>query len=160
MSLRSNLFKRWDWNSRTQQTESNQEALSESGGHPIPVFPGYGTNSARNNGADLEPIPITPVRAQNWPGMQVQLCNGWDKTNYGKKMEYDDYLRMLTDSSTKARSYLLPTSGLGPSAVNPGPAPGNVQSMIQTTSGSQPNTPGGPGFIASGVNLSGRGYYG
>lgn len=130
-------------------------------GHTVPQFYGYGVNPARNNGADIEPIPITPVRGQNWPEMQIQLKNGVGTLSFGKKLAYDDYLRLLTDSASKQRHYLLPhPSGLGPAAGKPGPAPGNVQSMINTTSGAQPSTPGGPGFLASGVNLSGRNYYG
>jgi hypothetical protein len=127
------------------------------GGHEIPVFAGYIPNPARNNGADIEPIPITPVRKQNWPEMQIQLNQGWQSTNYGKKMSYDTYLRLLTDSANKGRNYLLPSRG---GNLHRSAAPGNVQSMVDTTAGSQPTTPGGPGFIASGVDLSGRNFYG
>lgn len=128
-------------------------------GRQIPIFVGYGVNPARNNGADIEPIPITPVRGQNWPEMQIQLNNGWSKTNYGKRISYDQYLRLLTDSSTKSRRYLIPSRS-GNVQFGGGPAPANVQSMVNTTSGAQPNSPGGPGFIASGVDLSGRRSYG
>lgn len=125
-------------------------------GHTIPQFVGYGVNPARNNGADLEPIPITPVRKQNWPEMQVQLLNGWQLTNMGKRITYDDYLRMLSKSEPN-KQYLIPSKS---GNVRTGPAPANVQSMIDTTSGSQPNSPGGPGFMAADLNLSGRRYYG
>jgi hypothetical protein len=132
-------------------------------GHAVPAgtvaVPFYGTNPARNNGADLEPIPVTPVRGQNWPGMQIQLKNGWGSLSFGRKLTYDDYLRMQTDSATKARSYLIP-SRAGYVQKGAGPAPANVASMIATTSGAQPNSPGGPGFLAAGVDLSGRQYYG
>jgi hypothetical protein len=130
-------------------------------GHLNYVFPGYGVNPARNNGADIEPIPITPVRKQNWPEMQIQLKNGWGALSFGRKLSYDDYLRLLTDSATKNRSYLIPQpSSTGRTPVKGGPAPGNVNSMIAMTSGNQPSTPGGPGFVAGNVNLSGRTYYG
>jgi hypothetical protein len=134
-------------------------------GHSVPVgtvaTAFYGVNPARNNGADIEPIPITPVRSQNWPGMQIQLRQGWELTNYGRIMSYDTYLRLLTDSATKGRNFLIPSpSSLGNSQVAGGPAPGNVDQMIQQSAGSQPSTPGGPGFLASGVNLSGRNFYG
>jgi hypothetical protein len=134
-------------------------------GHPIPVgtvaTPFYQVNPARWNGADREPIPITPVRGQNWPEMQIQLRNGWGTTSFGKKLSYDSYLRMLTDSATKNRKYLIPNpSGLGPHAQRPGPAPANVQSLINNSSGAQPDAPGGPGFLAGNVNLTGRTYYG
>lgn len=125
-------------------------------GHGIPVFNGYGVNPARNNGADLEPIPVTPVRKQNWPEMQVQLRNGWESTNMGKRITYDDYLRLLSKSEPD-KTYLIPS---GSGNIRTGPAPSNVQSMIQTTSGSQPKSPGGPGFLAGDVSLAGRRYYG
>jgi hypothetical protein len=132
-------------------------------GHTIPVgtvaTPFYGVNPARNNGADLEPIPITPVRGQNWPEMQIQLRNGWELTSMGKKLAYDDYLRLMTDSATKSRSYLIPSRS-GYVQRGAGPAPSNVTQMINQTSGAQPQSPGGPGFLAADVNLSGRTYYG
>jgi hypothetical protein len=134
---------------------------SDNTGHELYVFKGYGVNEARYNGADVEPIPITPVHGQNWPGMQLQLKNGWGALSFGRKLSYDDYLRLLTDSATKNRNYLIPhPAGIGPAAVNPGPAPGNVNAMIAASSGAQPSTPGGPGFVAANVNLSRRGYYG
>ncbi len=169
------IFKNWTRGNGAQYHETGSDAPesswsseytgSEYAGsragntNKLAVFLGYGVNPARNNGEDIEPIPITPVRYQNWPEMQIQLCNGWDKTNYGKKMSYDDYLRMLTASSEKSRNFLLPSSGVG-HAANPGPAPSNVQSMIDTTSGNQPQSPGGPGFMAGHVDLGGRRYYG
>lgn len=166
------LFQRWVrpgrgfYHETGSDAESSNDADYPDNHNPMTgrtnyIFPGYGVNSARINGADLEPVPITPVRGQNWPGMQVQLCNGWQKTNYGKKISYDGYLRLLTDSSTKQRHFLIPhPSGLGPKANTSGPAPSNVQQMIDVTAGAQPNAPGGPGFLAGDVNLGGRRYYG
>jgi hypothetical protein len=167
------IFRNWAKAAGKQYHESGSEAeyKGASGtdyddnnpqypGNTVAFFAGYGVNPARSNGEDLEPIPITPVRGQNWPGMQIQLRNGWETTCYGKKLAYDDYLRMLTDSSTKGRSYLIPRgSGIG-QANRAGPAPANVQSMIDTSSGAQPNSPGGPGFVASGVDLGKRRNYG
>jgi len=122
--------------------------------------PFYGVNGARNNGSDVEPVPITPVRAQNWPEMQIQLKNGWGSLSFGKKLSYDDYLRLMTDSATKNRTYLIPKpAGIGPSALRPGPAPSNVNQLIQNSAGQQPQSPGGPGMIASGVNFAGRREY-
>jgi hypothetical protein len=167
--------RRWNYNTNHETGSDAEYGGSWNGdytgaqycdaGHEVPVqtvaSAFYGVNAARNNGADIEPIPITPVRQQNWPGMQIQLRNGWGTTSFGRKLSYDNYLRLLTDSATKNRHYLLPNpSGLGPAAQRPGPAPGNVQSMIATTAGAQPQTPGGPGFLASGVDLTGRNYYG
>ena len=134
------------------------------GGHPVPVQtvarPFYGVNPARMNGSDIEPIPITPVRGQNWPEMQIQLRQGWELTNYGKKMTYDDYLRLLQEAhSNRAHAGSGQFANAGPN-VRQGPSPYNVQSMIDTTSGAQPNSPGGPGFLANSVDLRGRSYYG
>lgn len=134
-------------------------------GHSVPVqtvgAPFYQVNPARWNGADIEPIPITPVRGQNWPGMQIQLKNGWGQTSFGHKLSYDDYLRLLTDSATKNRNYLIPNpSGLGPNAQRPGPAPSNVTQLISNSSGRQAPSPGGPGMLGGNVDLSGRTYFG
>lgn len=134
-------------------------------GHPVSTgnvaSSFYGVNPARYNGADIEPVPITPVRGQNWPEMQIQLRNGWGTLSFGRKLSYDDYLRLLTDSATKNRHYLIPKpAGIGPNALTPGPSPYNVQSYIAQTSGNQPQSPGGPGFLAHNVDLTGRNYYG
>lgn len=128
-------------------------------GHPLYVFPGYGVNPARNNGADVEPIPITPVRWQNWPEMQIQLLNGWMTTNWGKKISHDGYLKQLFSSEDRGRSYLAPGSrGMTGGNVNTGPSPLNVQSWIDAGPGAQPNNPGGPGQSVG--QVTNRGYYG
>jgi hypothetical protein len=128
-------------------------------GHELYVFPGYGVNQARNNAADLEPIPITPVKHQNWPEMQIQLSNGWALTNFGKKLSYDDYLRLLTSSNEMARSYLSPgTKGTALGNQRIGPSPLNVQANAQAGPGSQPSNPGGPGQLVG--SLGNRRYYG
>lgn len=121
------------------------------------IFPGYGVNQARNNGADLEPIPISPVRGQNWPEMQVQLNNGWQSTNYGKRLAYDDYLRLLSAENGRAGTRTLPGQG---QQVMRGPGPYQTQQMAMQTAGSQPQAPGGVGIIGAGVNLSGRTFFG
>ncbi|HEX4201192.1 MAG TPA: hypothetical protein VHY59_06715 [Chthoniobacterales bacterium] len=129
-------------------------------GHPLYVFPGYGVNQARNNGTDLEPIPITPVKHQNWPEMQVQLDNIVGRLNFGRKMGYDDYLRLLTSSNEKTRSYLTPgVKGGAPGGnVRIGPSPLNIQSTAQGGPGAQPSNPGGPGQLAG--SFTNGGFYG
>lgn len=128
-------------------------------GHALTVFTGYGVNQARNNGADLEPVPITPVKHQNWPEMQIQLSNGWALTNFGKKMSYDDYLRLLTSSNEKARNYLSPgTKGVAAGNQRIGPSPLNVAAWAQAGPGSQDSNPGGPGQTIGGVTNGG--FYG
>lgn len=124
-------------------------------GHPLYVFPGYGVNPARMNAADLEPIPITPVKWQNWPAMQIQLFNGWMTTNWGRKISYDDYLKQLASSEDRGRAFLTPNKGAN---VNIGPSPLNVATWQQSGPGAQPNNPGAPGQTIGGITNGG--YYG
>jgi len=125
-------------------------------GHPAYVFPGYGVNAARANGADLEPIPITPVRHLAWANTQIQLSNGWMRTNMGRLMTYQDYLAMLSSSATgPGHNFTLPGQG---QQVMRGPGALQVQSYIGRTAGSQPNTGSGVGTVAAGVDLSNRSY--
>lgn len=121
------------------------------------VFPGYPANPARNNGADLEPIPVSPVRGQNWPDMQIQLRNGWGTTNFGKKLTYDDYLRLLRAENGQAGTRTLPGQG---QQVMRGPGPQQTQAVAMAGAGSQPKTAGGVGVIGPGVDLSRRTFYG
>lgn len=131
-------------------------------GHPIVYWPGWEMNPARySDQTDIMPLPIQPQHGRAWQMLQPQLSNGWQDTNYGKRMAYDDYLRLLSSSN----------SGPG----NPPPLPGQGQqpmgspmpSRIQQQQMISINTPdlataqtGGTGMLAPGVNLSGRRYYG
>jgi hypothetical protein len=82
-------------------------------GHPATIWPGWQNNDARYSlQPDINPAPITPVHFQNWPGVQYQLSNGWQYTNYGQRMPYDDYLRMLY-SSTSSPGAPAPMRGQG-----------------------------------------------
>ncbi len=116
------------------------------------VFPGYGVNRARANGADIEPVPISPVHGQSWPGMQVQLLNGWGQTNFGRRMTYDDYLRLLRGEAGQAGVRQLPgrqqIQGPGASQVSSTWVPTNQQSSL------------GVGMVAANVDLSQRSFYG
>lgn len=112
---------------------------------PMGVFPGYGVNvTARLTGADLEPIPVRPVRHQNqeW---DVQLHNGYMKITT-LKVSGDHYLRLLSHKQPGQMYQPLP---LGMPKI--GPAPANVQSFYDRTAGAQPTNPGGPGFILPGL---------
>lgn len=81
-------------------------------GHPISIWPGWQNFDSRASvQTDIMPLPISPVHFQQWPGMQFQLSNGWQLTNYGEKASYDDYLRMLYSSTSSPRA--------------PGPMPGD-----------------------------------
>lgn len=87
-------------------------------GHPIVIWPGWQNNDARYSvQPDIIPIPISPVHFQQWPGMQYQLSNGWQFTNYGQRMSYDFYRRMLTSSTSNpnnVRPRVLPGEGTQP----------------------------------------------
>jgi hypothetical protein len=148
---------------RNRGYDSNApDSIAQDGGcpgHPLYVFPGYGVNQARNNGADLEPIPITPVKHQNWPEMQIQLNNGWMMLNWGKKLPYDTYLKLLASSEDRGRAYLAPgPRGVAAGNLKIGPSPLNVQTWQQSGPGAQPNNPGGPGQTVGAITNGG--YYG
>lgn len=128
-------------------------------GNPVVVWPNWITNQARNNGADIWPTPFVPRRHGNVAfaetGM-IQLNNGWSGTNFGKRMDYDNYLRLLTTSS----------AGPGKNEVLPGKQPVSYrqvsQDQLQTMQSAMANPPngGGTGVLAPNVDLSGRTYYG
>jgi len=111
------------------------------------VFPGYGVNPARANGADIEPLPINPVHGQSWPGMQVQLSNGWMRTCYGRRLSYDDYLRLLRAENGIAGVRTLPGQGLQ-RIQGPGPAQISTSFIVPSATVS-----GGVGQLADGVVL-------
>lgn len=91
-------------------------------GHPIVHWPGWVDNDARYSvQTDINPIPISPVHFQQWPGMQFQLSNGWQFTNYGQKASYDSYRRMLTSSLSNpnnVRPSVIPGEGRQPTGYN------------------------------------------
>jgi hypothetical protein len=120
------------------------------------VFPGYGVNPARLNGADREPVPISPVHGQSWPGMQVQLRNGWGITSFGRRLTYDDYLRMLTAATGNAPG--KPRSILPGQGAQHMQGPGAKQYMNSLPQAN--TTKGGVGLLAPGVDLGERRYYG
>jgi hypothetical protein len=89
--------------------------------------------------------------------MQIQLLNGWETTNYGKKMTYDDYLRLLSTKNSQG-----PVTQLPGGMPKIGPSPANVQNWFQSGPGNQPNMVSGPATVNSNVDVtsSTRGYYG
>jgi len=99
--------------------ELNSEWQGKSNGRPIVYWPGWVMNDARfSSQTDINPLPIVPVHFQNWPEMQYQLSNGWQYTNYGERMAYDDYLRMLYSSnSSPGAPAPLPGEGTQPQQV-------------------------------------------
>lgn len=119
-------------------------------GNPVIIWPGWVTNDARNNGADVNPIPIVPWRHGNAAATQVQLSNGWQNTSYGKRLSYDSYLRLLYASNSSDQKRFPGISNTPTSNVQP--------SSRQLASMNRPSTStqSGAGRIANGVDISGR----
>lgn len=128
-------------------------------GHPVTVWPGWVTNDARNNGADVNPIQVQPWHYGNFAATQTQLSNGLKDLSFGRRLAYDGYLRMLYSSAsmdTKHKRQILPT--IHPSAVVQ-PSQIQLAQMVTAAAPYSDNT-GGTGQIAPGVDLSRRTYYG
>lgn len=131
--------------------------------HPVIVWPGWRDNDARYSvQTDINPVPISPVHFQSWPGMQVQLLNGWELTNYGGiAVPYNHYLQKAGGGSgtyPKAPKP-LPGQGLQPQGNSP---PSQLQIQNALTAQSNQNGVGFTGALAPGVQeaLAGRRYYG
>jgi len=143
-----------------KQIPDNTDYLGKPVGNPVVKWPGWVDNDARYSvQTDINPMPIVPVHFQNWPDMQYQLSNGWQFTNYGQRMPYDDYLRLLYSSmSTPGAPAPMPGEGLQPQQKSMA-SQKQIQNAIVAAQGS-PASPGGTGIIAPGVNLSNRRFYG
>lgn len=94
---------------------------------------------------DIETAPTTFNRIGTRWG-DVQLSNGWQNTDYGRRTGY------------AAKGYLIAVLPSLPgqtrlSGSNPadfparGPAPSQWQFHVNSSAGSQPSYPGGPGYI-------------
>lgn len=137
--------------------ENGEYLNGRSVGHPITRWPGWVDNDARYSvQTDIIPIPVSPVHFQQWPGMQYQLSNGWQYTNYGQRAPYDTYRRMLYSSTSSPRAPApMPGEGLQPfqkSMVS--------QKTIQNTVlvNREPDNSGGAGVLNA--PLGRRTYYG
>jgi hypothetical protein len=142
----------------------NSEASGEGAGHPIVNWPGWVTNDARySSQPDIMPLPIAPVHFVSWPFRQIQLLNGWELTNFGKRQSYDYYLNQLQSSASNPMSNPKPSSLKGnrqqPTAYAP-PSQLQIQNGVFTPVGNQPQSGGGTGVLAPGVSLEGRRFYG
>lgn len=131
-------------------------------GNPVVIWPGWVTNDARNNGADINPLPIVPLHYGNWAAMSMQLKNGLELSTFGNKDSYNNYLkqnRLLYSSgsmNTKNQKQVEPTFH---PAGNVQPSGIQLAQMVTAGAPGQTNL-GGTGDIAAGVNLSARAYYG
>ena len=136
----------------------NSEYSTERRGHPAVIWPGWVDNDARYSvQTDINPIPIIPVRFQNWPGDQFQLSNGWQYTNYGQRMSSADYRGQLYSSSSgPGAPKPMPGEGLQPT-VNSFVSQKTLQNMFTNP---DPDNSNGAGMLNPGVNLGRRTYYG
>lgn len=94
---------------------------------------------------DMENAPTTFARiATRWA--DVQLSNGWQNTNYGKRFTFSNtgYLASVVPVEPGATRLSGRQQGDFPMR---GPAPSQWDFHVNNGPGSQPSYPGGPGFV-------------
>lgn len=96
---------------------------------------------------DLENTPTTFWRHQAVQGVSdVQLLNGWGTLNFGRRMEQPaaGYLAVV-NQPLPGQTRL---AGTNPADFPlRGPAPSQWDYHVASSAGSQPNYPGGPGYL-------------
>lgn len=105
--------------------------------------------------ADMENGPTTFARyATRWG--DVQLSNGVMRTNFGRRFVYQNtgYLAMVSPTVPGQTRLSGTTTGNYPSR---GPAPSQWQFHVDNGPGSQPDYPGGPGYVMGRVSHAGSG---
>lgn len=116
-------------------------------GQPIAAYPGKVPNPHIAYGQDdMVNAPVTFNRIGTRWG-DVQLNNGWQNTNYGKRLTYNaaGYL-FAVSQHVPGYSRLI---GRNPADFPArGPAPSQWAFHVATGPGMQPDTPGGPGQAA------------
>lgn len=122
---------------------------------PIGVYAGRVPNPHIQYGQDdMMNAPTTFARiATRWA--DVQLSNGWQNTNYGRRNGYqpEGYL-IATLPNTPGLTRL---SGSNPADFPArGPSPSQWDYHVMSTAGAQPNYPGGPGYIMGQVGRIGN----
>lgn len=121
---------------------------------PIGLYQGRAVNPHVLRGQiDLENAPTTFARyATRWA--DVQLSNGWQNTDYGKRTGYRGaayYIATLPTIPGQSR-----LSGGNPADFPlRGPAPSQWDYHVASTAGSQPNYPGGPGYVMGSLRHAG-----
>lgn len=118
------------------------------------AYQGRGVNPHVLRGqADLENAPTTFARyATRWADMQ--LSNGWQNTDYGKRTGYRGAAYMIAITpSIPGQTRLIGNN----SADFPlrGPAPSQWDYHVASSAGSQPFYPGGPGYVMGKVRFAG-----
>lgn len=131
-------------------------------GIPMEVFQGYvpagfhvtvpGASSYQG-----DPSPVTFARYNMSRGMHdVQLSNGWQFTNYGKRTVYasSGYLNVV-QPQIPGQSRLYGQNGPPQPFVPRGGAPSLWQQQVDRAQ-SMPKTPGGPGQILGALTYMGQ----
>jgi hypothetical protein len=145
----------------------HSESSMKNVGRPVVIWPGWVTFDARYSPqTDINPLPIEPYRHASWPMMQPQLSNGWQQTNYGRRMSYDNYLTSMSSSASGPNFPKgkppppLPGQGFQPQGYA---SPSDIQLANQISLAAPPPSTvlqGGTGVLGPGVDLSTRRYYG
>lgn len=148
--MRRNVAARISYGADSVGTEvfnaKNADDLSFPGGGGIPmqVYQGRIPNPNILYGQDdLTNAPVTFNRIGTRWG-DVQLSNGWDRTNYGKRLTYrsSGYLNVVQPQIPGQQRQSGQQAGDFPVR---GMAPAQWESHVSRTAGMQPNYPGGPG---------------
>lgn len=100
---------------------------------------------------DIETAPLTFNRIGTRWG-DVQLSNGWQNTNYGKRMVTPGAYYLVAVTPTIPGQTRL-SGGRFADFPARGPAPSQWQSYYDATAGMQPDSPGGPGQMMGPLNL-------
>ena len=113
---------------------------------PIGVYQGRVPNPHIAYGQeDLINAPTTFARIGTRWG-DVQLSNGWQNTNYGNRMGYRAAGYLIAVNPSIPGQQRLSGSRPGDFPMK-GPAPSQWDYHVMSSAGSQPNYPGGPGYI-------------
>lgn len=113
---------------------------------PIGVYIGRSPNPHVHYGEDdMMNAPTTFAHyATRWG--DVQLRNGWSTTNYGRRMNRPEAHQLIAVSPTIPGQTRLIGSNPADFPAR-GPAPSQWDYHVASTAGSQPNYPGGPGYM-------------
>lgn len=136
-------------------------------GIPVGTFPGYGNGLADPHGVvvalpgatsgRIDPSPVTFARYNMSRGMHdVQLNNGWQRTNYGLRTVYasSGYLNEI-QPIIPGQSRLYGAYGPPQPFVPRSVAPSQWQNIVNAVQ-AQPKTPGGPGQISGNLSYMGQ----
>ena len=137
--------------------QGTNEGYKTNTGIPIGVFPGTFPNPHHAWGTeDMENKPVTFVRYNMSRGVHdVQLSNGWQFTNYGRKTVCgtSGYLNSV-QPQIPGQSRLI-GAGTSSSFVPRGGSPGQWQNKVDQANNAA-STVGGPGQLAGRLSFMGQ----